>query len=107
MSTESLKQFDNIMNAVRKYEQYVKSVKVKKTTYDPNHEPSWLNKIKDVLDSYNSQLTHAIEENANKEFINKLQKIVDDWNIKYKAGKKSYKKWLIEHINKEEEYNED
>lgn len=102
--SESLKQFDNMMNAVRKY---VKSVKVKKTTYDPNHEPSWLIKIKDVLDSYNSQLTHAIEENANKEFINKLQKIVDDWNIKYKAGKKSYKKWLIEHINKEEEYNED
>ena len=93
MSAEDLKSFDNMMNAVRKYEQYVKSVKVKKTTYDPNHEPSWL--------------THAIEENANKEFINKLQKIVDDWNIKYKAGKKSYKKWLIEHINKEEEYNED
>lgn len=106
MSAEDLKSFDNMMNAVRKYEQYVKSVKVKKTTYDPNHEPSWLIKIKDVLDSYNAKLTRAIEENEDEEFINKLQKIVNDWNNKYKEGKKRYKKWLIERINKDEEYDE-
>ena len=106
MSAESLKQFDNMMNAVRKY---VKSIydrdKLKNTKYDPNHEPSWLVKIKDILDYYNAKLTHAIEENADAEFINKLQMTVDLWNIKYKEGKKKYKKWRIERINKEEEYD--
>lgn len=104
MSSESLKQFDNMMNAARKYMKYVKSVKVKKTTYDPNHEPSWLTSIHISLDKYKNKLNN---DNLSEEERERIQDIIYKLTIKYKEGKKKYKKWLIEHINKEEEYNED
>lgn len=102
MSSESLKQFDNMMNAVRRYEQYVKSdksVKVKKTTYDPNHEPYWLTSIHISLDNYQNKLNN---DNLSEEERERIQDIIDKLTIKYKEGKKKYKKWLIERINKEE-----
>lgn len=98
MSSESLKQFDNMMNAVRKYEQYVKSdksVKVKKTTYDPNHEPYWLTSIHISLDKYQNKLNN---DNLSEEERERIQDIIDKLTIKYKEGKKKYKKWLIERI---------
>lgn len=103
MSSESLKQFDNMMNAVRRYEQYVKSdksVKVKKTSYDPNHEPYWLTSIHISLDKYQNKLNN---DNLTEEERERIQDIIDKLTIKYKEGKKKYKKWLIERINKEEE----
>lgn len=103
MSSESLKQFDNMMNAVRRYEQYVKSdksVKVKKTTYDPNHEPYWLTSIHISLDKYQNKLNN---NNLSEEERERIQDIIDKLTIKYKEGKKKYKKWLIEHISKEED----
>lgn len=103
MSSESLKQFDNMMNAVHKYEQYVKSVKVKKTTYDPNHEPSWLTSIHISLDKYQNKLNN---DNLSEEERERIQDIIDKLTIKYKEGKKKYKKWLIERIYKDEEYDE-
>lgn len=98
MSTESLKSFDNMMNSIRKYEQYVKSVKVKKTTYDPNHEPSWLTSIHLSLDKYHNKLNDDKLTNKERE---RIQDIIDKLTIKYKEGKKKYKKWRIERI-----YNE-
>lgn len=98
MSSESLKQFDNMMNAVRRYEQYVKSdksVKVKKTTYDPNHEPYWLTSIHISLDKYQNKLNN---DNLSEEERERIQDIIDKLTIKYKEGKKKYKKWLIERI---------
>lgn len=98
MSSESLKQFDNMMNAVRRYEQYVKSdksVKVKKTTYDPNHEPYWLTSIHISLDKYQNKLNN---DNLTEEERERIQDIIDKLTIKYKEGKKKYKKWLIERI---------
>ena len=98
MSSESLKQFDNMMNAVRRYEQYVKSdksIKVKKTTYDPNHEPSWLISIHISLDKYQNKLNN---DNLSEEERERIQDIIDKLTIKYKEGKKKYKKWLIERI---------
>lgn len=92
MSSESLKQFDNMMNAVRKY---VKSVKVKKTTYDPNYEPYWLTSIHISLDKYQNKLNN---DNLSEEEIERIQDIIDKLTIKYKEGKKKYKKWLIERI---------
>lgn len=92
MSSESLKQFDNMMNAVRKY---VKSVKVKKTTYDPNHEPYWLTSIHISLDKYQNKLNN---DNLSEEERERIQDIIDKLTIKYKEGKKKYKKWLIERI---------
>lgn len=92
MSSESLKQFDNMMNAVRKY---VKSVKVKKTTYDPNHEPYWLTSIHISLDKYQNKLNN---DNLTEEERERIQDIIDKLTIKYKEGKKKYKKWLIERI---------
>ena len=103
MSSESLKQFDNMMNAVRRYEQYVKSdksVKVKKTTYDPNHEPYWLTSIHISLDKYQNKLNN---DNLSEEERERIQDIIDKLTIKYKEGKKKYKKWLIERISKEED----
>lgn len=103
MSSESLKQFDNMMNAVRRYEQYVKSdksVKVKKTTYDPNYEPYWLTSIHISLDKYQNKLNN---DNLSEEERERIQDIIDKLTIKYKEGKKKYKKWLIERINKEED----
>ena len=98
MSSESLKQFDNMMNAVHRYEQYVKSdksVKVKKTTYDPNHEPYWLTSIHISLDKYQNKLNN---DNLTEEERERIQDIIDKLTIKYKEGKKKYKKWLIERI---------
>lgn len=92
MSSESLKQFDNMMNAVRKY---VKSVKVKKTTYDPNYEPYWLTSIHISLDKYQNKLNN---DNLSEEERERIQDIIDKLTIKYKEGKKKYKKWLIERI---------
>lgn len=103
MSSESLKQFDNMMNAVRKYEQYVKSdksVKVKKTSHDPNHEPYWLTSIHISLDKYQNKLNN---DNLTEEERERIQDIIDKLTIKYKEGKKKYKKWLIERISKEED----
>lgn len=103
MSSESLKQFDNMMNAVRRYEQYVKSyksVKVKKTSHDPNHEPYWLTSIHISLDKYQNKLNN---DNLIEEERERIQDIIDKLTIKYKEGKKKYKKWLIERISKEEE----
>lgn len=105
MSSESLKQFDNIMNAVRRYEQYVKSdksVKVKKTTYDLNHEPYWLTSIHISLDKYQNKLNN---DNLTEEERERIQDIIDKLTIKYKEGKKKYKKWLIERISKDEDYD--
>lgn len=95
MSSESLKQFDNMMNAVRKYVKSDKSVKVKKTTYDPNHEPYWLTSIHLSLDKYQNKLNN---DNLSEEERERIQDIIDKLTIKYKEGKKKYKKWLIEHI---------
>lgn len=92
MSSESLKQFDNMMNAVRKY---VKSVKVKKTTYDPNYEPYWLTSIHISLDKYQNKLNN---DNLSEEERERIQDIIDKLTVKYKEGKKKYKKWLIERI---------
>lgn len=92
MSSESLMQFDNMMNAVRKY---VKSVKVKKTTYDPNYEPYWLTSIHISLDKYQNKLNN---DNLSEEERERIQDIIDKLTIKYKEGKKKYKKWLIERI---------
>lgn len=103
MSSESLKQFDNMMNAVRKYNQYINTVKVKKTTYDPNHEPSWLSSIHISLDKYNNKLN---DDNLTDKERERIQDIIDKLTIKYKEGKKKYKKWLISRINKDEEYDE-
>lgn len=97
MSSESLKQFDNMMNAVRKYVKSDKSVKVKKTTYDPNHEPYWLTSIHLSLDKYQNKLNN---DNLSEEERERIQDIIDKLTIKYKEGKKKYKKWLIEHIYK-------
>lgn len=95
MSSESLKQFDNMMNAVRKYVKSVKSVKVKKTTYDPNYEPYWLTSIHISLDKYQNKLNN---DNLSEEERERIQDIIDKLTIKYKEGKKKYKKWLIERI---------
>lgn len=92
MSAEDLKSFDNMMNAVRKY---VKSVKVKKTTYDPNYEPYWLTSIHISLDKYQNKLNN---DNLSEEERERIQDIIDKLTIKYKEGKKKYKKWLIERI---------
>lgn len=95
MSSESLKQFDNMMNAVRRYVKSDKSVKVKKTTYDPNHEPYWLTSIHISLDKYQNKLNN---DNLSEEERERIQDIIDKLTIKYKEGKKKYKKWLIERI---------
>lgn len=96
MSAEDLKSFDNMMNAVRKY---VKSVKVKKTTYDPNYEPYWLTSIHISLDKYQNKLQNKLNnDNLSEEERERIQDIIDKLTIKYKEGKKKYKKWLIERI---------